>query len=81
VPVEKQVAIIFAATNGYVDQYDLRVLYEFEKQYLNHLETAHPDVLKEIKEKKVISADLESKMKKILDDFKGIFTPPQISLI
>ncbi|MBI5248321.1 MAG: F0F1 ATP synthase subunit alpha [Desulfomonile tiedjei] len=80
-PVEKQVAIIFAATHGYVDQYDLRVLYDYERQYLNHLETSHPDVLKEIKEKKVISADLESKMKKILDDFKGIFTPPQVALI
>lgn len=80
-PVEKQVAVIFAATNGYVDQYDLRVLSEYERQYLNHLETSHPDVLKEIKEKKVISADLESKMKKILDDFKGIFAPPQISLV
>lgn len=80
-PVEKQVAIIFAATNGYVDDYDLRVLGEYEKQYLNHLESSHPAVLKEIKEKKVISAELESQMKKILDDFKGIFAPPQVSLV
>lgn len=80
-PVEKQVAVIFAATNGYVDAYDLRVLGDYEKQYLNHLETSHPEVLKEIKEKKIISAELESTMKKILDDFKGIFVPPQVSLV
>ncbi len=80
-PIEKQVAIIFAATNGYVDEYDLRMLAEYEKQYLSHLEATHPEVLQELKEKKVISADLEAKMKEILDKFKGIFTPPQLSLV
>jgi len=80
-PVEKQVAIIFAATNGYVDEYDLRMLAEYEKQYLSHLEATYPEVLQELKEKKVISADLEAKMKEILDKFKGIFTPPQLSLV
>ncbi len=80
-PVEKQVAVIFAATNGYVDAYDTRALAEYEKQLLSYLESSHPDVLTEIREKKVISADLESNMKKILDDFKGIFTPPELSIV
>ena len=80
-PAEKQVAIIFAATNGFVDQYDLRALLEYEKQYLSHLESSHPDVLTEIKEKKVISPELEAKMKNILENFKGIFTPPELSIV
>ncbi len=80
-PMEKQVAIIFAATNGYVDEYDLRMLAEYEKQYLSHLEATHPEVLQELKEKKVISAELEAKMKEILNQFKAIFTPPQLSLV
>ena len=80
-PVEKQVAIIFAATRGYADEYDLRALGEYEKQFLSHLETSHADVLTEIKEKKVISAELDEKLTKILDDFKGIFTPPEFSLV
>jgi F-type H+/Na+-transporting ATPase subunit alpha len=80
-PVEKQVAVIFAATNGFVDEYDLRMLAEFERQYVSHLEAAHPEVLVELREKKIISADLEAKMKKILGDFKGIFIPPQVSIV
>jgi F-type H+/Na+-transporting ATPase subunit alpha len=80
-PAEKQVAIIFAATNGFVDQYDLRALLEYEKQYLSHLESSHPDVLTEIREKKVISPELEAKMKNILENFKGIFTPPELSIV
>jgi len=80
-PVERQIAIIFAATNGYVDEYDPRVLAEYERQYLSHLESKHPEVLTELAEKKVISAELDAKMRKILDDFKGIFTPPKVSLV
>ena len=78
---EKQIAVIFAATNGYVDEYDVRMLMEYERQYLSYLESSCPDVLTEIREKKIISADLESKMKNILDEFKAIFNPPSVSLV
>ena len=80
-PIEKQVAIIFAATNGFIDEYDVRALVEYEKQYLSYIETSHPEILAEIKEKKIISAELESNMKKILEEFKGVFNPPQLSII
>jgi len=75
------VAVIFSATNGFVDEYDLRVLAEYEKQYLSYLESSYPDVLAEIKEKKIISGELEAKMKNILQEFKGVFNPPQVSLV
>jgi F-type H+-transporting ATPase subunit alpha len=80
-PVEKQIMIIFAGTNGFVDEYDPRALAEFEKQLLSHMETNHRDVLDELRDKKVISDELETKMKKILEDFKGIFTPPELSIV
>ncbi len=78
---EKQIAVIFAATNGFVDEYDVRALMEYERQYLSYLESSHPDVLSEIREKKIITAELESKMKKILEEFKAIFNPPSFSLV
>jgi F-type H+/Na+-transporting ATPase subunit alpha len=80
-PIEKQVAVIFAATNGFVDNYDLRALTEYERQLLSYLETNNPELLAEIKEKKIISAELEGKLKKILEDFKGVFAPPAFSLV
>ncbi len=80
-PVERQISVIFAGTNGYVDEYDPRALAEYEKQLLSHMETNHQDVLDELRDKKVISDELETKMKKILDDFKGIFTPPELSIV
>ncbi len=80
-PVEKQIAIIFAAIHGYTDSYDLRALGEYEKQLLSFLEASHTEILNEIKEKKVISAELDTKMKQVLDEFKGIFTPPSLSIV
>jgi len=80
-PVEKQIAIIFAGTHGYVDEYDTRALAEYERQLLSHLETNHSGVLLEIKEKKVISAELEGQLTDILDKFKGIFAPPELSIV
>jgi len=80
-PVEKQIAIIFAGTHGYVDEYDTRALAEYERQLLSHLETNHSGVLLEIKEKKVISAELEGQLTDILDKFKGIFAPPELTIV
>jgi F-type H+-transporting ATPase subunit alpha len=80
-PVEKQVMIIFAGTNGYVDEYDPRALGEYENQLLSHVESNHPEILSELREKKQISSDLEATMKKTLDEFKGIFTPPELSIV
>ena len=48
---------------------------EYEKQMLEFVGTKHPEILKEIKEKAIISDELEGKMKKALDQFKGMFQP------
>lgn len=80
-PVERQIVVIFAGTNGFVDQYDVRALGEYEKQLISYMETSHPEILQELKEKKVISPELEGKMNKALEDFKNVFTPPELSLV
>jgi F-type H+-transporting ATPase subunit alpha len=80
-PVERQIAIIFAGTNGYVDEYDPRALGEYENQLLSHIEANHPDIFEELRETKQISSELETKMKQTLDEFKGIFTPPELSIV
>jgi F-type H+-transporting ATPase subunit alpha len=79
--VERQIMVIFAGTNGFVDQYDVRALGEYEKQMLSFIESSHPSILQELKDKKVISPELEGTMTKALEDFKNIFTPPQLSLV
>jgi F-type H+-transporting ATPase subunit alpha len=74
---EKQVAILFAGTYGYLDEWPVESVSVFETQMLEFMEKKHGDLLKEIKEKNVISEDLEGKLKKALDEFKTMFQPEQ----
>lgn len=74
-PAEKQVSILFAAANGYLDEWPAEAVSEYEKQMLEFMENRHLEFLKEIKEKGEISEDLEGNIKKALDEFKGIFQP------
>jgi F-type H+-transporting ATPase subunit alpha len=74
-PPEKQVAILFAGANGYLDEWPEEAVAEYEKQMLEFLESKHSDVLNAIKETDDISDDTDKKLKQALDEFKGIFQP------
>jgi len=74
-PAEKEVAILFAGANGYLDEWPVEAVTDYEKQMLEFLESKYSDILSEIKEKGAISDELEEKMKKALDEFKGAFQP------
>jgi F-type H+-transporting ATPase subunit alpha len=75
-PAEKQVAILFAGARGYLDEWPVEALSDYEKQMLEFLQNKHPEILTEIKEKNDLSEELEEKMVKALDEFKGVFHPP-----
>ena len=72
-PVEKQILIIFAGTNGFLEMYPESVLQRYEVELYDFVEKQHPAVLKEIREKKTIDAELEKKVKALLEEFKGKF--------
>ncbi len=69
VPFEKQIAIIYAGTNGYLDSLPVGVLSRFEQEFIEHLEMKHPELLQEITEKKVLSDEWKEKMNKVLENF------------
>ncbi len=72
---EKEVMILFAGSRGYLDQWPVEAVSEYEKQMLEFMEGKHPDLLEEIKDEGDISDELESKLTAALDEFKGIFQP------
>ncbi|MBI5903562.1 MAG: F0F1 ATP synthase subunit alpha, partial [Deltaproteobacteria bacterium] len=72
-PVEKQVLIIYAATNGYIDAYPVSALKRYEEELYSFFDTKHPDVIKEMREKKALDADLKAKVNSAFDEFKGLF--------
>jgi len=72
-PVEKQILIIFAGTNGYLDMYPESVLQRYEEELIAFGESAHPEVFAELAEKKALDAELEKKIKNLLEEFKEKF--------
>jgi F-type H+-transporting ATPase subunit alpha len=72
---EKQVVILFAGTYGYLDEWPVESVKTYETQMLDFMAKKHGDLLKEIKEKNVISDELEGKLKEALDEFKTVFQP------
>ncbi|HKK01455.1 MAG TPA: F0F1 ATP synthase subunit alpha, partial [Desulfuromonadales bacterium] len=72
-PVEKQVVVIYAANNGFVDDYPVGIITRYESELLSFLEGSHSDLLKDVREKKAIDADLEERIKATLEEFKGQF--------
>lgn len=71
--VEKQVVVIFAATNGYIDEVKLTDVPRWEKQLVEFLEQKHPNVSKMISEKKALSDDVKKVVVEALDEFKAVF--------
>ncbi|MCH7928449.1 MAG: F0F1 ATP synthase subunit alpha [Candidatus Dadabacteria bacterium] len=69
-PVEKQVLMIYAVTNGYVDDYPVGVVGKYEQELLIHFEVNHPDIISEIREKKVIDDALKEKVNSALGSLK-----------
>ena len=67
---EKQVAVIYAGVNGYLDDIAVDRIEEFEKKFLEHLENMHSDLLKSIYKSRELSEKDEDKLKKAIEEFK-----------
>ncbi len=74
VPVEKQVLIIFAGVNGYLDDLAVEDIKKFEADLYKYAETAHPGVLSSIREKKELNDDIKGTVKSLITEFKQKFT-------
>ena len=76
-PVEHQILVIFAGTRGYLDAFPLALVGAYEQGLIRHVKQEHPDVLREISEKKAISPELEGRIKVMLEGFGAQFQSGQ----
>jgi F-type H+-transporting ATPase subunit alpha len=72
-PVENQVAIIFAGTNGFLDEIPVQEVSRYEKEFLEMMEVKHRDVLDDISRTKELSDELAGRLKNILQEFTDNF--------
>jgi F-type H+-transporting ATPase subunit alpha len=69
-PVEEQVAVLFAATNGYLDDLPLSSIREFERGFLRYLREDRPAILEAIRTEKAISEATQSALQEAVVEFK-----------
>jgi F-type H+-transporting ATPase subunit alpha len=72
-PVEKQVAIIFAATKGLLDDLAVEDCRSFETELYKFLENSKPGILADIREKKVLSDELQAQLRDAIAEVKKRF--------
>jgi F-type H+-transporting ATPase subunit alpha len=72
-PVEREVVIIWAGSNKYLDDLDISEVRRFEKEMYIYLETNTPGIFKAIKEKKALDDAIRGELKSALDAFKETF--------
>jgi F-type H+-transporting ATPase subunit alpha len=72
-PVEKQIVIIFAAANGFLDEYPVADGRRYEQELYSFLETHSPELLGEIAEKGDIKGELTDRLREALTKFGGVF--------
>jgi F-type H+-transporting ATPase subunit alpha len=75
VPVEQQVAGIFAVSNGLADDVPVEQIRKWEKGMLAYLQTKGADLLDEIRTKKAMNDDLNARLKGAIEKFKPTFIP------
>jgi F-type H+-transporting ATPase subunit alpha len=74
VPVENQVIALFAGGKGYLDDLDVDKVQAFRDGLIDYVHGSYGDVLKTIADEAKISDDTEAKLKKVIQEYKGIFS-------
>jgi F-type H+-transporting ATPase subunit alpha len=72
-PIESQVLVIWAASNGFTDDIAVEDVRGFEAELLKFIENSHPGLLQSIREKKSLTDEIKSDLQVALKDFKDMW--------
>ncbi|WP_321473666.1 F0F1 ATP synthase subunit alpha [uncultured Paludibaculum sp.] len=72
-PVEKQILIIYAGTNGWLDDMEVEWCLPFEAGLYRFVENGHADLLKDIREKAALDDNIKGRLDTVLKEFKQRF--------
>ncbi|HKW27127.1 MAG TPA: F0F1 ATP synthase subunit alpha [Terriglobales bacterium] len=73
-PFSKQILIIYAGTNGYLDDVPVEQVRPFEKALYEYVDTMNPGLFENIMKKKALDDQLKAEMNKVLKECKERFT-------
>jgi F-type H+-transporting ATPase subunit alpha len=68
--LEKEVTILYAVINGYLDEVPLDRIYAWEEGFHRFMETSHPEVGRAIAGEKALSSETEAKLQAAIGEYK-----------
>ncbi len=80
-PVEEQVAVIFAASNGYLDDVDNGAVPDWERQYRDFLRDSHGEILQSIRDEQQLSDESRESLEEATDRFNENYEPQTGNLV
>jgi len=72
-PVENQVAILYALVGGYLDDVPVEKVQKWEEEFHKYMKDMKGDALKLIAEKKELTEAVEKKLKKAIEEYKEVY--------
>ncbi len=76
-PVEEQVMIIFAGTQGYLDDIPVELVRAFEDGFHPFMREKYPDIGEKIRREKQLDADTEADLRRAIEEYKALFKQEQ----
>jgi F-type H+-transporting ATPase subunit alpha len=73
IPVEKQIAILFACGNGFLDDMKVEDIRRFESELYHYLDNSKPELLQAMREKRELTDDIKTQLKAAVNEAKTRF--------
>jgi len=72
-PLEEQVAVIYAGVRGHLDKLEPSKITKFEAQFLQHIRANQKELLETIRKEGQLSKDTDAKLRQVVIDFIAAF--------
>jgi F-type H+/Na+-transporting ATPase subunit alpha len=80
-PVEEQVVVIFAATNGYLDEVETDDVPDWERQFRDFMRDSHDEILSTIRDEQQISDKSADSLREAIEHFNENYEPESRGLV
>jgi len=80
-PVEEQVVVLYAASNGYLDDVEPDAVMDWERQFRDYMRDSQGDLLDAIRSEQQLSDENEKKLSEAVEQFNSNYEPEQTSLV
>lgn len=80
-PVEEQVVVIFAATNGYLDDVETDDVPDWERQFRDYMRDSHDEILSSVRDERQISDETGASLREAIERFNENYEPESRGLV